>query len=255
MPRRKAKKRSVSKASQKQNRQTHKARQTIRKSKLVLAIIVLAAFAVSAFNITGFVVNSRTIAFVTLSDKLQGSEQTLYSQMSASGAVTVAPLSEIPEDLSGYKLIAISKLAGDTFTDEQRSLCKKILEFNKPIIFFSGQFSTVCRLTAGSSISPPMPWEVINKVQTDATGVNSPFYPTEQYSGTVIPYQSTGNLPAVVESGSMIRLIKRSSNDAYLAIFLSSPRKAFFSVPDSAFAFTPVGSDMLERTLRWLESA
>ncbi len=219
--------------------------------KIAVGIIILAAFAVSAFNITGFAANSHSIAFITLSAQLQGSEKTLYAQMSQNSVVEIMPLSALPTDLTGYDIIAISKQAGDTFTDEKLDICKKITDYKKPLIFFSGQFSTVCRLTVGSSMAPPMPWEVVNNLH----------YPTESYSGTVVPYQATGNLPAVVESDGIIRLIKRSDNDAYIALFLqgvnnaqgASVRKAFFSVPDNEFAFTEQGNNLLSRTLVWLE--
>ncbi len=214
-------------------------------TKAILAIIIIAAFAVSAFNITGFATNSHTIAFITHSEQLQGSEKTIYNELSKNSVVTLMPISNLPINLDGYTVVAVSKQAGDTFTDDKQSVCKQIINYNRPLIFFSGQFSTVCRLTVGSSMAPQMPWQVVNSLH----------YPTQPYSGTVVPYKAEGNLPAVVESDSIIRLIKRSNNEAYIALFLQSTRKVFFSFPDNEFAFTEQGKDLLDRTLTWVEGA
>ena len=237
----KVKRRKASIQNKKKFRQKERKLQT----KAIIVVIVIAAFAVSAFNITGFVSNKRTIAFIALSDQLQGSEKTLYNELSQKSVVTIMPLSDLQANLDGYSIIAVSKQAGDTFTDEKRSACKKIADYKKPMIFFSGQLSTVGRFTVGNSMAPQMPWEIVNSLH----------YPTEPYSGIIIPYQATGNLPAVVESDNIIKLVKRTDTDAYLALFLSSPKKAFFSFPDNEFTFTEQGKNLLDRTLTWLESA
>ncbi|MBI4163198.1 MAG: hypothetical protein HY513_05945 [Candidatus Aenigmarchaeota archaeon] len=231
--------------SKQQKRKSVRNKERKVQTKTILAIIIIAAFAVSAFNITGLATGSRATAFITLSGQLQGSEKTIYNELSKNSAVTIVPVSKLPNSLEGYGLIAVSKQAGDTFTDEKRSLCKQIADYNKPLIFFSGQFSTVCRLTVGSSMAPAMPWEVIT----------SDYYPTESYSGIITPYQASGSLPAIVASGDITMLVKRSNNDAYLALFLQNPRKVFFSLPDGEFAFTEQGKDLLDRTLSWVEGA